>query len=89
MEDDVTFSMVRKAIEIADRIEKLEKEVRQRKKDLIHTSGAIQAVCIDRNELQEYFHYDQLGGILYQITKPGKDWDVGRCCGEIFAYLRQ
>ena len=89
MENDVTFSKVKEAIEIADRIEKLKAFVYEHKHDLIHTSGAVKAVCVDRNELQDYFHYEQLDGILYEITKTDKDWSVGRCCGNIFTELRQ
>lgn len=87
--NDVTFSKVREAIEIADRIERLKTFVHQRKKDLICTIGATRAVCVERNELQDYFHLEQIDKILYLITKDDDNWTAGRCCGEICGELRQ
>lgn len=86
---DATFSKVREALEIADRVEKLRKYVNGRRKDLIHEIGAVRAVDVERNELQNYFHYEQINDILWHIVRPGNEWKVEQCCGNIMTELRQ
>ncbi len=89
MDNDVTISKIMDAIEIANRVEELKKFVFNKRKDLIHEIGALRTVDVERNGVQDYFHYQQISDILYHITTPDKGWTVGRCCGEIITELRQ